>query len=61
MGVFDIFHDVFHLTVEDRTENVNRMCADAFVSFEPSDLCRADVVLFDQRVLRDVLVFHGFP
>ena len=59
--VFDIFHDVPYLTVEDPAKHFNGMGADAFVALEPGDLPGADAMLFDQSILGNAFFFHDHP
>ena len=59
--VFDICHDIPRLTVQDPAENFDRVRADALVSLQSGDLSGADIVFFDQRVLRDAVFLHHAP
>ena len=57
----DVFHYISDLAAEDTAEGVDGVGTDAFVAFEPGDLCGADIVLLDERVLADALFLHHFP
>lgn len=37
------------------------MGADTFIPFEPGDLTGADMIGFDQRILRNAPYFYHFP
>lgn len=57
----DIFHDVPDLAVQDPAKHLDGVGADAFVSFQASDLSGADVVQLDGGVLGDAFFLHHFP
>ena len=59
--VGNVFHNVLHLAVEDPAKDLNGVGADAFVALEPGQLTGTDVVLLDERVLKDPSVLHNVP
>jgi hypothetical protein len=60
-SVLDVFHHIFDAAVQNFTEHVDRMRADALVPLQPRDLRRTDMVRFYQRVLRNAPFLHRFP
>ena len=59
--IIGVRHYIFNVAFEYPAKHFYRVRADAFVSFEPRDLPGADVVLLNQRILRNALFLHGFP
>ena len=43
----NILHHIFDSAMQDFTEHINSMRANAFVPFESRNLCRADVIYLD--------------
>lgn len=49
--VFDIFHNIPDLAIENPAKHLYGMGADAFVALQAGDLRGADVMLLDEGVL----------
>ena len=64
MGLFsvlDVFHQVLNAAVQDFTEHVDRVRADALVPLQPRDLRRTDMIGLNECVLRHASLLHRFP
>ena len=59
--VLAVFHDIAHLAMENFAEYFYRVRADAFVALQPCDLPGADMILMDQRILRNAAIVHDRP
>ena len=59
--VGNIFHDIFHAALQYAAEHLDGVGRDTFVALQPGDLCRADVVFLDQRILGDPSLLHHLP
>lgn len=57
----NVFHDIPHLTVQYPAKHIYRMGTDTLIPLHTGELSRTDVVLFNQRILRDALFLHHVP
>ena len=60
-SLLNILHHVLNAAMQNPAKRLDRMRTDALVSFQPRNLRRADMIRFNQRVLRDASVLHCFP
>ena len=61
ISCFDKFGNVIKSAVQDRTEHIERACADVIVFAESVKLSCTDFVFVDESVLRNILGFHSLP
>ena len=57
----NIFHNVTDFTVKYLAEDLNSMGAYTLISLQSGNLSGADVVILDQRILGNTLLFHDIP
>lgn len=53
--------NIADIAVQNAAKNLQRMGADAFISLQACDLAGTDVILLDQRILRNPLLLHRHP